>query len=215
MAVAASALLGACGGNDKSVATTTRLRPRPATSVTTPRRIFEVTLRTTATPVGARVEGTTNLPNGTALVVSAQRAFLASDETEAREAHLAGAPARVANGAFSADLAFDNAILLVGVDESAHHQKVSPVADICAEVRTGRDFDGNEYQTKDVRAIIGDRGEALKDSPSATVFGSKTATPAYFLQVRVELNYPPPIEEYRAAQGTPPAVEHLDGFCVS
>lgn len=163
------------------------------------------------------VTGSTNLPDNTTVKVSAQRAFLnpnsAEDNPRASSAGITRVP--VEDGAFEATIVLDESSLAVGTDIPEHKiAVVSDVLTVCAVIETGFDLSGEPRQPDpDVRAAVGDHGEALKDSPHAKIFGEATDSPSTWLEVSTEEFAPPPIRDISEAQGSTPNVRTIDGFC--
>jgi hypothetical protein len=204
--------IGCSSGADSHSDTGTKSSPNP----TAPPGGFHLTVDGTPSSDTIAVSGKTDLPEGTAISISAARAFRAEGANSPQDAELGHASTNVHNGGFSLTLPISDEILLTGIDLPGYAiETVSPAIALCATVRTGKDLDGQfEQADDDVRARIGDNGEALKHSPGASEFGSATDSPSTEIEMMKLVTYAPPVGAIRAQQGSQPAVGTLEDFCV-
>lgn len=166
---------------------------------------------------GVSLTGTTNLPDGAVITLSASRAFRNRGEGDIRAISADHYDVTVTAGAFTGLLALDESDLLVlvgtGPGESIIDQIDSGVT-VCADFETGTGFDGTPRQPPSVVALIGANGEAIATSPQVYIFGSATSNPAYWLEVKVDVPLVSgQIDGLTAQQGSTPDEAQLDGFC--
>lgn len=201
---------------EEQKATNTQPPPEPTD---TPASSVTYTLDLNASPAGdARIDviGTTNLPDGALLRVSASRANRWQGEDDIRAASLADNSVTVTNGQFSTSLQLDESDLLVLVGDIDVLDVLSDSVTVCAEFQTGEDFDGQQRQPEpSVVAAVGPFGEGLANSPLVKVFGSATANPSNWLEVETSVGLEPPlVDEITALQARAPTVGTLRGFCL-
>lgn len=164
------------------------------------------------------VVGSTDLPDRTEITVSAQRAFLNldSEEDNPRAASAGMVRVTVEDGGFLARLSVNESLLLVGIDLPGEEiAVVSDVLTVCAVVETGVDVLSGEPRQPDpdVRAVLGENGEALEGSAGTKVFGAATESPSIWLEVAIEVPADPPVSAIEADQGFTPEVRRVPGFC--
>jgi hypothetical protein len=181
--------------------------------------IFELSIDATATGSNAiSVRGSTNLPDGASIRISAQRALRKYGETSTRASSLQpdGSPlVRVSQGAFSLVLNLDERFILAVSQPDFATQIVSSSVTVCATFETGIDNNGRPRQTDPrVLQIVGRSGEALARSPNVTVFGSRTANPSNWLEVSTNVALASPaLNRIASQQGRPVQSQPLEGFC--
>ena len=188
------------------------LTDTPASSVT-------YTLDFNASATGdTRIDvlGTTNLPDGALIRVSASRANRWQGEDDIRAVSLADNAVTVTNGQFSTSLQIDESDLLVLVGDIDVLDVLSDSVTVCAEFQTGEDFDGQQRQPDpSVVEAVGPFGERLANSAQVTVFGSATANPSNWLEVETSVGLEPLLlDEIAALQGRAPTIGALAGFCL-
>lgn len=191
-----------------------------AVSSATPGVVYTIEVEGEAVGRAAvRVAGTTNLPDGSVISLSGSRAHHDRGEDDIRGASAARDDVTVTAGAFSGTLALDESDLLIFVGTTP----VDDVIDIidrdltlCAEFQTGTDITSDlPRQPESVVAIVGPNGEAIAGSPQATVFGSATDHPSYWLEAIIDVPIESPVlAELTQKQGEAPEQVEMDGFCV-
>lgn len=198
------------------------------TGTSTPRPTLVPTLGTPAVPFtihliagavgndGIQLEGMTNLPPGSILMITASRAFRNVDEADIREAPAVDSDLTLEDGTFSLTLTLDESILPLGVDETYPIEVVSSAVDVCVKFATGVDNDGQQRQTgPSVIAAVGASGEGLRNSPQVKVFGSATDHPANWLEAATTVRMSSlMLDQVTAQQGFEPDVQLLTGFCL-
>jgi hypothetical protein len=141
----------------------------------------------------------------------------------ARASSLASTTVIVDRGRFNTVLGFDYGDITVGLSPGTGDSQFGPVAlvdeavTVCAEFQTGEDFDGIPRQPDEaVVAAVGPNGEHLKSSPQRERFGSLTANPSWWLEVRRRIKRAAPYaaSAIERAQGSRPVARRLEGFCL-
>lgn len=184
LAVVVALVVVGCSGGDgteETTATTQQSSLRYVINLTASAQNSETIL----------VRGQTNLPDSAVVTISVSQAFRFKRERDTRASHLAGATATVDSGEFITTLGpLDYGDITVGLEHGVGDLEYGPVAlvdnavTVCAELKTGEDFDGVPRQHDEaVRDAVGPFGENLKSSPQANEFGSLTDTPSYWLEV--------------------------------
>lgn len=166
--------------------------------------------------VAVLVSGTTNLPDGALITLSASRAFRLRSDPAVRASNVGPwQEVPVSGGRFAGTLALDESILAVGAGDELHVDTLDPDLAACAEFRTGNDVHDRPRQPDTVAAIVGPNGEALATSPQLSIFGDFVDPPSSWLYAQVDLPLEPLIvEQLTRQQGGAPEVKTLDGFCV-
>ena len=203
-------VVAACGAGAVDVTTTT-----PPQQLEGP---FWVELSATVSGNSiVEVHGTTNLPDGTWIEISATQAANWVGMEGVRAVSLGRARATVEKGEFSESLLLDYGDLLIGL-ESDQDAILNLDSDTmaCAAVQTGVDTLGNQRQPSAIEALLGPNGEALEGSPAVSVFGSATPNPSNWLKVSLPFtglgtHMTDLVEE---AQSSRVFVADLDGFCL-
>jgi hypothetical protein len=188
-----------------------------AATLVPPSTPFSIEVETTAKGRdGIRVTGTTNLPDGSILGVTASRALRNEGETDVRESPAGDGEVTVKDGAFALSLTLDETTLPIGVDEQFPIAVVSPLVDVCVTFATGVDNEGVPHQTDaGVLEAVGPNGERLVNSDQAQVFGSLTDHPAHWLEVPTSVRQRVQVlDQIVSQQGFEPDVEPLEGFCL-
>jgi hypothetical protein len=178
---------------------------------------FLIHLHASAIDAGRmRVTATTNLPNRALVYVTVSRAFKNRGEKDVRAVEAGRKNVTVTNGRISVLIRVDEKTLLVGVPDLGRIATVDNALTACADFPTGRDIDGKQYQPNPrVRRIVGPRGEHLKGSPQAFVFGSLTPTPSHWLEASARVVVQSPlISRIAGLQGSVPTSSPLSGFCL-
>jgi len=156
-----------------------------------------------------RVAGTTNLPDGGVLVISAS---VSVDGESAGDrlfykTQLDSAETIITAGSFSAALDTSEPSSILG---SEPVYRIDDSITVCVSFLNGRL--GDERRQPDlVRDVVGDFGEALEGSPGVTLAGTSTPNPAFWLELGDAF-----LAENNGAHDTVPEaqVERLDRFCT-
>jgi hypothetical protein len=215
-----------CGGSGgKTRSTTTAAR----SSTTTASNSIRYRLAITASAVGSArfsVHGTTNLPDGAIIKLSAAQAFRSRRERAIREALVVAHPERatVRHGAFTASMGpLSYRVLTAGLKRGGEPGfgpivVVDDAVTVCATFQTGVQRNGKPVQpAAAVRDAVGTNGENMKDTPQKRVFGSGTAHPSSWLEAlsRASIGANDAAAAVARAQGLPPTLKRLHGFCLS
>jgi hypothetical protein len=220
LTVAATAVSG-CGGSSTSASTSASsaksTRHRPA--------VYRMTVNASVAGAHIGISGTTNLPDGARVVISAWRPFrqLHGDVRVADAGGLGTFATTVVNsGRFSGTIPMvkDPLDPLGLLPEQGPVAIVDPDVTACAEFQTGRDTvsNGPWYQTDPaVRDEVGSFGERLRGSPHVLVFGSLTKHPSLWLEVSTHAPVPTSsiLQQIGSLQSKASAIQPLAGFCGS
>lgn len=197
-------------------------RPKPLKPYQRPASFY---IDVHASRVGSdiRVDGTTNLPDGSVLTINAERAFKQTHEDERIDFLGQNGPsadqAFVHEGQFSVKVSSVEQDLpdLVRDDPGGPVATLDPDADVCVIFYTGRDsaVNGPWRQNSRVRADLGDFGSYLHGSPSVGVFGSLTKSPSLYILVsqRVPLDASALLSKLAAQQTLTPQLAPLPDVC--
>ena len=212
LTVSATALSG-CGSSSSTSSESTGRPPA----------VYRMTINASSAGTHIAISGTTNLPDGSRVLLSAWRAFrqLHGDVRVADVGGLGAAVRTVVNsGRFSGTIPMvkDTLDPLGLLPEQGPVAVIDPDVTACAEFQTGRDTFGNGswYQPDAaVRAEVGSFGERLRDSPHVQVFGSLTKRPSLFLNVSTNAPVPTStvVQQIRTLQSQAAAIAPLAGFC--
>ena len=170
-----------------------------------------------------RVDGTTNLPDGSVLTINAERAFKQTHEDERIDFLGQNGPsvdhAFVHQGQFSGEVSSveQNLPELMRGDPGGPVATLDPDADVCVIFYTGRDeaVNGPWQQDSRVRTDVGNFGNYLHGSPNVGVFGSLTKSPSLYILVpqRVPLNASVMVGKLAAQQTITPQLAPLPDVC--
>jgi hypothetical protein len=129
------------------------------------------------------IKGTTNLPEGSILEVSANRMFVFSGESDTRHG-LQGRGyqnVKATKGEFKTTIKLDDKKFLDFIKASGETITLNPNLNV--EVV----FNPRQNQTPDTLAIVGENGEQLETSSSKKVIGEATIQPYNTLEFRTEV----------------------------
>lgn len=172
------------------------------------------------------MHGTTNLPDGSVIKLSAAQAFRSRLEPAIRESQVVVDPRRVPvrHGAFAANLGpLSYRVLTAGLKRGGEPGfgpivVIDDAVTVCATFQTGVQRNGKPVQPDAaVRAAVGTNGENMKHTPQTTVFGSGTAHPSNWLEAlsRANVGGQNAVAAVARAQGLAPTLKRLHGFCLS
>jgi hypothetical protein len=220
-----------CGSAKKAASnTTTAARSSTAgSSTTTSANSIRYRLAITTSAAGSArlsVHGTTNLPDGAIIKLSAAQAFRSRREPAVREAPVVAGQERVTvkHGAFSASLGPLSYGLLTAGLKRGGEPGFGPIVvldsavTVCATFQTGVERNGKPVQPDaSVRAAVGTNGENLKGSPQKVVFGARRLHSSNWLEApsRASVGATNAAAAVARAQGVAPRLEPLHGFCLA
>lgn len=134
------------------------------------------------------ISGTSNLPNGALLNITAERLFMWRGESEEKYYRVATSTTSINNGAFDIQLTIDDSKLLTYLIKS--NEGVSSVNNnIHLEVIF---YPKADNQPAEIINVVGTNGEKLATSPQKDVFGSLTKTPVNRMHVEINTLLPFP-----------------------
>lgn len=198
---------------------TTTVPTQTAASTLSSTTVYTIEVRGEPNGNGVSVTGTTNLPEGAVVTLSASRAFRNMGEEDIRAVSADRYDVTVAAGTFAGLLALDESDLLVFVGTGPADDTIDTIdrdVTVCAQFQTGTDLlDGIPRQPESIVAVVGPNGEAVATSPQVYVFGSATANPAYWLEARIDVTLASAeLDALTAKQNSAPDEVDLDGFCL-
>ncbi len=215
-----------CGGSGGKA---TRSTTTAARSSTTAANSVRYRLAITASAAGSArfsVHGTTNLPDGAIIKLSAAQAFRSRRERAIREALVVAHPERatVRHGTFTASMGpLSYGVLTAGLKRGGEPGfgpivAVDDAVTVCATFQTGVQRNGKPIQpAAAVRDAVGTNGENMKDTPQKRVFGAGTAHPSSWLEAlsRASVGAGNAAAAVARAQGVTPTLKRLHGFCLA
>lgn len=163
--------------------------PSP-TQVQTTQIVYTLNADAVVTNNTIKVSGTSNLPNGTILDVTANRMVVFKGESEERGT-LEGrgtSKASVFNGAFTTNVSLINSSFANWLNSAGDEvSKVSSNVTVKVTLDPKR---VNPAQNSDVLTAIGSNGEQLASSPNKKVVGERTNTPTNQLETTLTVSLP-------------------------